>query len=76
MTDENKKTDLVWIIPEILGSLAISVSGAVQLGRLSPILEIGFWNWIFWVALCGVVVMAGIKGFSHGAEELKQIKWK
>jgi hypothetical protein len=73
MEEKKSKLNLIWVIPEILGTIGIAVSGVIQLYRLLPIEQMGLWNWVFMVSLCGVVIFAGLKGFSHSIDELKKV---
>jgi len=70
---KNTKKDLFWIIPEVIGSVAIAVAGAIHLGVVPHPEVIGLWEWIFQVALCGVVIMFGFKGVFKGTNEFSEV---
>ncbi len=74
---ENKtKWDLIWIIPEIIGSIAISLSGALHIKHIAPHTTIGLMEWIFQIGIVLVVIGVGFKGFGVGMDELKDLLHK
>jgi hypothetical protein len=70
---KNTKKDLFWIIPEIVGSVALSIAGAMHLGVVPHPEVIGLWEWIYNVGLCGVVIMFGFKGMFKGLNEFSEV---
>lgn len=72
MKTKKTKLDLIWIIPEIIGCLAIGVSAALHIGRIS-LYKIGLMEWTFQIGLVLVVVMFTFKVLGHACEELKEV---
>ena len=71
MKKKKSKWDLIWIIPEIIGSIAILVSAIHYLFKLSPpSLDILFF--VFNISLIMVVLDLGFKGFHNGLDELRE----
>jgi len=69
--DKNTKYDLIWIIPEIIGSLGICYVALSHIGLLSGI---GYSEWIFQLCLAMTVIISiGLPCFSMGMNELKKI---
>lgn len=68
------KNDLIWIIPELIGSIAIAIIGAIHIDNIPPIAIIGLTEWIFQIALSGVVIKFGFKGVGHSTDELKRLR--
>ena len=66
--------NLLWIIPECLGSIAIAISGVVALSKLPVASTMPIFTWIFQISLCGLVVFFGIKGFNHSIDEIKKVR--
>ncbi len=72
MKKKNTKLDLIWIIPEIVGSVAIGVAAALHISKIQPYIVIGFMEWVFQIGLVMVVLGVGFKGIGHSCDELKE----
>ena len=69
----NTKWDLIWIIPEIIGSIGIGVAAALHIKHIPPYTTIGLMEWIFQIVLVMVVLELGFKALGHACEELKEV---
>ena len=71
---KNKKLDLVWIIPEIVGSAFICIAAVNHIYNLQPP-QLGMMNWVFQCSLVIAVLDIGFKGVNQGIDELKKVKF-
>lgn len=77
MKKKNTKWDLIWIIPEIIGSIAIGVSAALHISHIPSQEVIGLMEWVFQIGLVMVVLGVGFKVLGHSCEELKGVlRWE
>ena len=67
---KNSKWDLSWIIPEIIGSIGITVAGALHISHIPSHEIIGLMEWIYELGLVMLVIGIGFKYFGHSTEEL------
>ena len=70
---KNTKWDLIWIIPEIIGSIAIPLSAALHIQHIPSHEVIGLMGWIYQLALVMVVLYLGGIVFGHAIEEFKEV---
>jgi len=76
MKKKNTKWDLIWSVPEIIGSIGIGVAAALHISKIQPHIVIGLMEWIFEIGVTMVVLGWGIKFFSRGIDELKEVLHK
>lgn len=73
MKDKNSKWDLIWIIPEIIGSISIGLAAALHIKHIPSYEIIGLMEWIFQISLVLIVLGLGFKAIGHSTEELKKV---
>ena len=66
----NKKLDLIWIIPEIIGSTTLGVAAALHISKIQSHTVIGFMEWVFQIGLVMVVLGVSFKGIGMGCDQL------
>lgn len=72
MRPKNNKKDLIWIIPELIGVIAILISAVKHISN--PGIEVlGLWEWVFQMGLVICVLSFGIKALAHVLNEIKEL---
>ena len=69
----NNNLDLIWVIPEIVGSFIIAIAAALHISKIQPHTIIGLMEWIFQIGIVLAVVAVGIKGINIGCDALRDV---